>query len=51
MFVIHNDAVVQGLSEVPTATDVLKWGIFTIGTGPGNARFSNRPREVKASAK
>jgi hypothetical protein len=51
MVVIHNDAVVQGLSEVANATDVARWGIFTIGTGLGNARFSNRPREVKASAK
>lgn len=40
--VIHNDAVVQGLSEVPYMTDVEHWGAFTIGTGLGNARFSNR---------
>lgn len=42
MFVIHNDAVVQGLSEVPAMDDVRRWGIFTIGTGLGNARFTNR---------
>ena len=40
--VLHNDAVVQGLSEIPFMTDVQKWGIFTIGTGLGNACFSNR---------
>jgi hypothetical protein len=40
--VMHNDAVVQGLSEVPHMRDVERWGVFTIGTGLGNARFSNR---------
>jgi predicted NBD/HSP70 family sugar kinase len=39
---IHNDAVVQGLSEVPNMTDVEHWGVMTIGTGLGNARFTNR---------
>jgi predicted NBD/HSP70 family sugar kinase len=43
--VMHNDAVVQGLSEVPFMHDVTRWGVFTIGTGLGNARFSNRGRE------
>jgi hypothetical protein len=42
--VMHNDAVVQGLSEVPAMQDVDKWGIFTIGTGLGNALFVNRAR-------
>jgi hypothetical protein len=42
--VMHNDAVVQGLSEVPAMQDVEKWGIFTIGTGLGNALFVNRTR-------
>jgi hypothetical protein len=42
LFVIHNDAVVQGLSEVPNMKDVEHWGVFTIGTGLGNARFTNR---------
>jgi hypothetical protein len=42
LFVIHNDAVVQGLSEVPEMQDVEHWGVFTIGTGLGNARFTNR---------
>jgi hypothetical protein len=40
--VIHNDAVVQGLSELPYMADVDTWGILTIGTGLGNARFTNR---------
>jgi hypothetical protein len=40
--VMHNDAVVQGLSEVPFMRDVDHWGVFTIGTGLGNARFENR---------
>src|SRR5436190_4839542 len=39
---MHNDAVVQGLSEVPYMQDVERWGILTIGTGLGNARFTNR---------
>lgn len=39
---MHNDAVVQGLSEVPNMKDVEHWGVMTIGTGLGNARFTNR---------
>jgi hypothetical protein len=39
---MHNDAVVQGLSEVPFMQDVTRWGVITIGTGLGNARFTNR---------
>jgi ROK family len=39
---MHNDAVVQGLSEVPFMRDVERWGVLTIGTGLGNARFTNR---------
>ena len=39
---MHNDAVVQGLSEVPYMKDVERWGVLTIGTGLGNARFTNR---------
>lgn len=42
---MHNDAVVQGLSQVPFMRDVEHWGIFTIGTGLGNARFTNREPE------
>jgi hypothetical protein len=40
--VLHNDAVVQGLSEIPFMQDVSRWGVLTIGTGLGNARFTNR---------
>jgi predicted NBD/HSP70 family sugar kinase len=40
--VMHNDAVIQGLSEVPFMQDVERWGVLTIGTGLGNARFTNR---------
>jgi hypothetical protein len=40
--VMHNDGVVQGLSEVPFMQDVNRWGVLTIGTGLGNARFTNR---------
>jgi hypothetical protein len=40
--VMHNDAVVQGLSEIPYMRDEKSWGAFTIGTGLGNARFTNR---------
>jgi hypothetical protein len=39
---MHNDAVVQGLSEAPFVADVERWGVLTIGTGLGNARFTNR---------
>jgi hypothetical protein len=40
--VMHNDGVVQGLSELPFVQDVKRWGVLTIGTGLGNARFTNR---------
>ena len=40
--IMHNDAVVQGLSEVPFTRDFEHWGVLTIGTGLGNARFTNR---------
>lgn len=39
---MHNDAVVQGLSELPRMREVARWGVATIGTGLGNARFSRR---------
>jgi hypothetical protein len=42
---VHNDAVVQGLSEVPNMKDVQHWGVMTIGTGLGNARFTNRRKD------
>ena len=45
---MHNDAVVQGLSEVPFMQDVKRWGVLTIGTGLGNARFTNRANGKQA---
>ena len=42
---MHNDGVAQGLSEVPFMQDVTCWGVLTIGTGLGNARFTNRRRD------
>ena len=42
MIMMHNDAVLQGLSELPWMQDVTRWGILTIGTGLGNARFTNQ---------
>jgi hypothetical protein len=42
---MHNDGVVQGLSEAPFMQDVEHWGVLTIGTGLGNARFTNRRKE------
>ncbi len=46
--VMHNDAVVQGLSEVPTMREAGHWGVLTIGTGLGNASFANRAAEEEA---
>jgi hypothetical protein len=40
--VMHNDAVVQGLSEIPYMVEEERWGAFTIGTGLGNALYKNR---------
>lgn len=40
--VMHNDAVVQGLSELPVMQKYEYWGALTIGTGLGNVRFTNR---------
>jgi ROK family len=42
---MHNDGVAQGLSEVPFMQDVERWGVLTVGTGLGNARFTNRRKE------
>ncbi|HEY1505731.1 MAG TPA: hypothetical protein VGF92_15600 [Stellaceae bacterium] len=41
LIIVHNDAVLQGLSQVPQMLDAARWGILTIGTGLGNARFTN----------
>lgn len=39
---LHNDAVVQGLSERPWLAKAKRWGVLTIGTGLGNASYRNR---------
>ncbi len=53
LVLMHNDAVVQGLSELPFMRDVKHWGVLTIGTGLGNVSFTNvpMPEEEKAKAK
>lgn len=43
--VVHNDAVVQGLSQAPWTRDVRRWAVLTIGTGLGNASFTNRDED------
>jgi predicted NBD/HSP70 family sugar kinase len=48
---MHNDGVAQGLSEVPFMQDVTRWGVLTIGTGLGNARFTNRRKEKDSDKK
>ena len=48
LVLLHNDAVVQGLSQAPFMTDVTHWGALTIGTGLGNACFTNRAPTGKA---
>lgn len=40
--VMHNDAVVQGLSELDRMADAGRWAILTIGTGLGNATYTRR---------
>jgi predicted NBD/HSP70 family sugar kinase len=47
VILMHNDAVVQGLSETPYMRDVPHWGVLTIGTGLGHARFTNRSTSAK----
>lgn len=45
---LHNDAVVQGLSELPFTQDVKGWAVLTVGTGLGNASYTNRaPQKSK----
>jgi len=46
--VMHNDAVVQGLSELAFVQDVKEWGVLTIGTGLGNAKFTNRRKPASS---
>ena len=46
MALMHNDAVVQGLSELPFMKDVKRWAVLTIGTGLGNASYTNKRAEA-----
>ncbi len=46
LVLMHNDAVVQGLSELPFMRDVKRWAVMTIGTGLGNASFTNRKEKI-----
>lgn len=41
--VMHNDAVIQGLSEWPSMRAEGVWAVLTIGTGLGNASFRRAP--------
>ena len=47
VIVMHNDAVVQGLSQLPFMQEHDQWWVLTIGTGLGNARFTNRRSKSK----
>ena len=47
MVVMHNDAVVQGLSELPFLSEYQNWAVLTIGTGLGNARYTRRQGKAK----
>ncbi len=40
--VLHNDAVVQGLSARKLMRKMNRWAALTIGTGLGNASYTNR---------
>ena len=51
MVVMHNDAVIRGVSQVPFMQVVMHWGVLTIGTGLGNACFTNRNPEISKAAK
>jgi hypothetical protein len=44
VMVIHNDAVVEGVSEAPLIGDGERWRVLTIGTELGDAHVtSHRP--------
>jgi hypothetical protein len=48
--IMHNDAVIQGLSEMPYMQDVEHWAVLTIGTGLGNASYQNRAKPKRKPA-
>jgi hypothetical protein len=41
LIIMHNDAVVQGASQIPFMKMYHHWAVLTVGTGLGNARFTN----------
>jgi hypothetical protein len=49
--VMHNDAVIQGLSEMPRMQDVAHWAVLTIGTGLGNASYRNKAKPTRSNSK
>ena len=51
LVMVHNDAVVQGLCEAPFMGEIEHWGVMTIGTGLGNARFTNRAAKRAPSSR
>jgi hypothetical protein len=52
LVVMHNDAVVQGLSELPNVSHRKRWAALTIGTGLGNVAYTNRnPTEASKKAR
>jgi len=48
---LHNDAVVQGLSELPFMQGVKRWAVLTVGTGLGNASYVNTGSPPKPKGK
>jgi glucokinase len=48
---LHNDAVVQGLSELPFMQGVKRWAVLTVGTGLGNASYINTGERPKSKGK
>ncbi len=50
LVMLHNDAVIQALSDLPRMRDVERWTAVTLGTGLGNCSFENRPGTLRASA-
>lgn len=42
LVLLHNDAVIQALSDVPRMKDVERWAAVTLGTGLGNCSFRDR---------
>ncbi len=48
--IMHNDAVVRGLSEFSRMRDVRRWGVLMIGNGLGNATYEWRDPGTKKSA-